>query len=172
VNLREGTRRLALLLGVLGAIAGGFASYLELQSVLSQRARHNRFEQLANSPVVQQARKLCFENSATPDKRPSVEWDRDGKLIPPYCFIPINDERATDYTPSELNSGGIKTVHFQNREVASIEPQDGQTIYPTPAPSAWLYLLIALLPFLGFIIPWGTVRSIGWVAAGFFLRIS
>jgi hypothetical protein len=83
MNLREGTRRLALLLGVLGAIAGGFASYLELQSVLSQRARHNSFEQLANSPVVQQARKFCFENSATPDKRPSVEFDRDGKLIPP-----------------------------------------------------------------------------------------
>jgi len=168
VNLREGTRRLALLLGVLGAIAGGFASYLELQSVLSQRARHNRFEQLANSPVVQQARKFCFENSATPDKRPSVRWDRDGKLIPPYCFIPINDEHATDYTPSELNSGGIKTVHFQNREVASIEPQDGQTLYPTPSPSAWLYLLVALFPVFGFFIPWGAIRAIGWVAAGFF----
>src|SRR5271157_5971157 len=57
VNLREGTRRLALLLGVTGAILAGFASYMELQTVLNQRARHNRFEQLATSEVVQQERK-------------------------------------------------------------------------------------------------------------------
>jgi hypothetical protein len=40
MNLAEGTRRLALLLGVVGAILAGFASYLELQTVLGQRARH------------------------------------------------------------------------------------------------------------------------------------
>jgi hypothetical protein len=57
VNLREGTRRLALLLGTVGAILGGFASYLELQSILNQTERHNRFEQLASSDVVQQERK-------------------------------------------------------------------------------------------------------------------
>ena len=57
MNLREGTRRLALLLGVVGAILGGFASYLFLQPALEQRARHNRFEQLANSDVVKQERK-------------------------------------------------------------------------------------------------------------------
>ena len=32
MNLKEGTRRLALLLGVVGAILGGFASYLVLQT--------------------------------------------------------------------------------------------------------------------------------------------
>jgi len=42
MNLREGTRRLALLLGVVGTIFGGFASYMELQTVQNQRARHNR----------------------------------------------------------------------------------------------------------------------------------
>ena len=56
MNLKEGTRRFALLLGAAGAILGGFASYMELQTVLSQRARHNRFEKLANSDVVKQAR--------------------------------------------------------------------------------------------------------------------
>jgi hypothetical protein len=89
------------------------------------------------------------------------------KLVPPYCFIPVDDPNAADYTPSELNNGGIKTVHFENREIASIETQDGQTLYLTPAPSAWLYLSVALFPFLGFFIPWGVVRAIGWVVAGF-----
>lgn len=54
MNLREGTRRLALLSGVVGAILGGFASYLELRNTLDQRERHNEFEQLVNSDVVKQ----------------------------------------------------------------------------------------------------------------------
>jgi hypothetical protein len=171
MNLREGTQRLALLLGVLGAILGGFASYVELQTTLAQRTRHNKFEQLANSSVAEQARKNCFESSAPSEHGPWGKYQpplpKGFKLIPPYCFNPINDPNAFDYTPSELNSGGIKTVHFENREIASIEPQDGQTLYPTPAPAAWLYLLIALFPVLGFLIPWGAIRAIGWVGAGF-----
>ena len=56
MNLKEGTRRLALILGAVGALLGGFASYMELQTVLSQRALHNKFERFANSDVVTQAR--------------------------------------------------------------------------------------------------------------------
>lgn len=29
------------------------------------------------------------------------------------------------------------------------------------------YLLIAILPVLGFFLPWGAVRAFGWVIAGF-----
>ena len=57
MNLREGTRRLALLFGVVGAILGGVFSYAQLQSVMRQRADHRQFEQLAGSPVAQQARR-------------------------------------------------------------------------------------------------------------------
>jgi hypothetical protein len=162
---------------VAGAILGGFASYLELQSVLNQRARHNKFEQLAASDVVRQARKGCFETNAPSEHQPWEKYQtsqknlprlpKGDKLIPPYCFIPDDEPNASYYTPSELNSGGIKTVHFENREIASIEPQGGQTLYPTPAPATWLYLLIALFPVLGFLIPWGAIRTIGWVGAGF-----
>ena len=69
MNLREGTRRLALLLGVVGAILGGYFSFLYLQ--------------------------------------------------------------AGD------------------------------------APAGWEYLLGTLFPILGFFIPWGAIRAIGWVVAGF-----
>ena len=145
MNLKEGTRRLALLLGVAGAILGGFASYLELQSVMDQRARHNRFEQLANSDVVQQERKS------------QAGW---------VSIDPQSGER----TPWEqqVGKGGIKTIHWtQDNQIESIETQDGQYLFSTPAPSASSYLLIAFFPILGFFIPWGAVRAIGWVAAGF-----
>lgn len=175
MNLREGTRRLALLLGVVGAIAGGFVSYLELQTTLEQRTRHNKFEQLANPSLVQQARRSCFGSSAESEHGPWEKYQTPQenspplptKLVPPYCMFPIDDPNAADYTPSEVNNGGIKAVHFENREIASIETPDGQTHYPTPAPGAWSYLLIAILPVLGFLIPWGVVRAIGWMVAGF-----
>jgi hypothetical protein len=57
VNLREGTRRLALLLGGLGAIVGAIGSYSYLQPVMHQRELHRAFEQLATSDIVKQERK-------------------------------------------------------------------------------------------------------------------
>jgi hypothetical protein len=148
MNLREGARRLALLLGVAGAILGGGVSYLQLQQTLHQRADHKRFEQLANSDVLQQerkARQAGWENVPAPEKG---FWE--------------------EYTPSRLNADGMKVIHWtENWAVASIETQDGQTLYPTPAPSAWSYAAIVLLPLFGFLIPWGAVRAIGWVGAGF-----
>lgn len=68
-------KRLALFLGVLGAITGGVASYLVLSDVLATRARHNAFEQLANSEVVQQQRKLLqidFSAGLVPKQLPPL----------------------------------------------------------------------------------------------------
>lgn len=141
MNLREGTRRLALLFGAAGTILCAVLSYAQLQSLMRQRADHMRFEQLANSPAVEQERK---------------DW-----------FL-VNLPAGAIPDPSKLNKGGVGTIHWnRNLEIASIETQDGQTLYPTPAPGAWSYALIAILPLLGFFIPWGAVRAIGWVLAGF-----
>jgi hypothetical protein len=148
MNLREGTRRLALLLGAAGAIVGGFASYTFLQDIQSQRARHDRFEIQAGSDVIQRLRKEHRES-----KDP---FEANVKTVMPGCC-------------------GIKEIAWDTEHVwndasgiYSIETDSGQTLYPTPAPSAWLYLLTALFPVAGFVIPWGAVRAIGWVGAGFF----
>ena len=98
MNLKEGTRRLALLLGAVGAIVGGVASYSELQTILKLRASHNRFEQLAASPVAQQARRslevVCADGHA--DNQCGDEQ-----------YVPM----------SEVNSGGIKTIYWiRNKE--------------------------------------------------------
>ncbi len=145
MNLREGTRRLALLLGVAGAVLGGFASYMELQTVLAQRERHNKFDQLASSDVVQQERRSQSGwVSIDPKTGERIQWDQ------------------------QVDKGGIKTIHWtKDNDIESIETTDGRTVYPTPAPAAWEYLLIVLFPVFGFFIPWGVVRSIGWVGTGF-----
>jgi hypothetical protein len=272
MNLREGTRRLALLLGVIGAMVGGVASYLELQPILDQMARHKSFERLANSDVVKQVRKaiqvpgfgppenpppafnpnLPYEAVASdpiqefmalpleqqlstlqqlsPDKQDKLlakvkeyrskqtapaermrvpqlgpmpdqmtleefgqrikakypqyanlsDADIANKVIAKYpqykAFIKaasgnkyeIVDPDDWKVIADEVDRGGIKTIHWtKDYGIESIDTEDGQTLYPTPAPSAWRYLLIVLFPILGFFIPWGAVRAIGWVGAGF-----
>ena len=215
MNLREGTRRLALLLGVIGAILGGFASYAELQSVLSQRERHNKFERLVNSDVAKNERnawtlalryapKDAIEalrklpegqqrdvlHSLTQEERAdllarlkcaSTQWGVDSTVaiqenlsqVDRWVQYAQNDPYACTAEPidpriSTVNKGGIKAIHWtKTLGVESIEIDDGQTLYPSPAPSAWLYLLIALFPLFGFFIPWGAIRAIGWVGAGF-----
>jgi hypothetical protein len=169
VNLKEGTRRLALLLGVAGTILGGFGAYLELQSVLEQRASYAEFERLANSEVVQHERKMMKSESGgrilfkAPDG--SERWvpkDEKDAAIRAGGVVVDDGETAT------LNSGEIKAIHWSNDyRIEEIDTRGSQFLFPTPAPSAWLYCLIVLFPILGFLIPWGAVRAIGWVGAGF-----
>src|SRR5712692_4633381 len=61
MNVKEGMRRLALLLGVLGAALACFASYMVLRDALGARARYKAFELLETSDVVQQERKSVQE---------------------------------------------------------------------------------------------------------------
>jgi hypothetical protein len=146
MNLREGTRRLALLLGVVGAILGGFASYTDLQTVRSQSERHAEFERLtagfANSKLAQRMRQDA-ENDPS-----------DNSVRPDCCGI---EEIAWDKNHIFNHPSGVY----------SITTDSGQILHPTPAPGAWSYGLVAILPILGFFIPWGAVRAIGWVLAGF-----
>lgn len=219
MNLKEGTRRLALLLGVAGAIVGAIGSYSYLQPILHQQELHNRFEQLTNSDVVKRERKTLqaapdfipdtsqaspgswTKNSATQNGQmnraavtPNIQGLPPGAILRPiqpdgapiqfqYVLLPdgsygkfnanaTNDQiRAQvekDFPDAYLSKGGITTIHWSHDYgVTSIETLDGQTLYPTAAPSAWRYLLITILPLFGFIIPWGVVRAIGWVGAGF-----
>ena len=150
MNLKEGTRRLTLPLGAVGAILGGFASYSELQTIREQFASHTRFEQLAVSPAAQNALRSL-------------------KVV---CAQAPSDKQCGDeqYVPmSEINSGGIKTIYWSKDYRAElIQTDDGENLIATsPLPPAWEYLLVAILPILGFFIPWGAVRALSWVGAGF-----
>jgi hypothetical protein len=233
MNLREGTRRLALLLGVAGAILGAIGSYSYLQPILHQRELHKIFEQLAESDVVKAQRKilqspdpLASNGKPTPDSGGhDIEGLPPGAILKPLAkhqgrygredvrdpwdeaaadkgamaawqqgqptqwqYVKLPDGNYQQFPasysdaqihavlqrnypnlfPSTVSKDGIKTINWNHDfAVASIEMADGQTLSSTPAPAAGQYLLVALLPLFGFIIPWGAVRAIGWVVAGF-----
>ena len=254
MNLKEGTRRLALLLGMIGLILGGFVSYFQLQSTMSQKANHQRFERAAVR--IEQLGKKTQEaypvykdidagdlgwrvlvkypqfwpwvsGSTTHQPELPKPWETYQAEQTPQPGAPATPMFAPDGTlrwiPNSMldramKSGGQQAVlivdpdgterwapqghvrgllkagaklapagdsqkmidarnaanHSALSEKADydwrtlgIQTPSGQRFYPTPAPSAWSYLLIAILPILGFFIPWGAVRAVGWVVAGF-----
>ena len=121
---------------------------------MRQRADHQRFEQLANFPAVQQACESCLP-----------PWLRHWKIPPRLGDVVVQRQPRQ---PTDLKSGGIKTVYWtENLEVKSIETTGGDTFYPTAAPGIWSFLLIQIPPLFGFVVPWGAVRAVGWVVAGF-----
>jgi hypothetical protein len=166
MNLREGTRRLALLLGVVGAILGGGTTYIELHAALGQRAQHIRFEQLAALDCIQRERQLIRKDRSDAIQE-FIALPEDRQMATLKQLPPENQNKLLAEI-KQRTAGGIKAIHWtMDSEIESIETKDGQTIYPTPSPGAWTYLLIALFPVLGFFIPWSAIRAIGWVGAGF-----
>jgi hypothetical protein len=95
MNLKEGTRRLALLLGAVGAILGGFASYGELRTILNQGGRL-----LAASDVIQIALYLILG-----------------------FFIPWGAVRAIGW----VGSGFVATSNSSESTFATDEDSSGQT---------------------------------------------
>ncbi len=207
MNVREGMRRLALLVGVLGAAFGCFGSYVVSRDALAARERNRAFELLATSDVVQQERKSLQEEHES-WFRPWVDGWEDYQRVPTpprdivaawKSFSPEHrEELLAKMTPeqkhklrtviedqtqqgeqdpyagiampsSKVNKEGIRTIFWKkDYGVYSIETEDGATLYETPAPTRWPFFLAAILPVLGFVIPWASVRGLAWVGVGFF----
>jgi hypothetical protein len=217
MNFKEGMRRLALLLGVLGATLGCFASYMVLRDGMAARARYKTFELSATSDVIQQERnswtltlryapdkaietfrklpenqqrdvfgRLTQEERADlaaklkceplPSGSPSTAATMENlSHVDPYAEYqhakddPYACTAELDPPRSTVNKGGIKTIHWtKDLGVESIETEDGATLYPTPRPTLWPYLLAVIFPVFGFVIPWGLVCTLAWVGVGFF----
>jgi len=83
MNFKEGMRRLALLVGALGATLGCFASYVVLRDATAEWRRYKAFELLATSNVVQQER---------------ISWVL-AKL--PQGYTPASSEVSKDMTPEQ-----------------------------------------------------------------------
>jgi hypothetical protein len=67
----------------------------------------------------------------------------------------------------ERNEIRTFTLGKTAEEVLSVERLDGTTLYPATAPAVWEWLGVFAMPALGFLLPWGAIRVLSWVAQGF-----
>jgi hypothetical protein len=120
---QKGIRRLALLLGIAGAICAAFASFVEFLPSLKQAARHYGFENLANSQAVQDSRNcwkgLLTERGCNEEKRgPGGVKHQLGAMEAPMAWslvfpnsqaVPLRDGLIRDF-PISMNHEQIEDV--------------------------------------------------------------
>ena len=106
----------------------------------------------------------------------------DGNILPPPPPSPPPDPKAPiDWSHSHVmpggwvtgdrvvsvNAGGISDVLLDPAgAVLSIGFPDNEAVYKAEFPT--IPLAAFLYPILGFLIPWGVVKTLTWIGAGFF----
>lgn len=196
VNFREGMRRLGTALGVLGAAAGVFGSYSSLNYLHQRSLSHREFERLVASQSLRSFCHIDYEIRGTVYQFPCTYSDeqverillktgviKDKESFTGDVFEQVAREnarapKASPENPRQVGTDGILRVHFDELEIARdhrllperidwIETDRGVRIYRTEQPSRKLYWGASVLPLLGFLMPWGIVKAITWIGAGF-----
>jgi hypothetical protein len=144
MNGREGMRRVGLAFGIIGGLAGSLFAYNELDDTLRQRERAQSFAALLT----------------TPPAHVRIPPDTSGRSL------------TVDFQ-SDPDNRGISTIDYsrsavdQPFEIDSFEKASGEHIRKTDFPPFSDYLFVAVIPMLGFLVPWGLMKALAWVGAGF-----
>lgn len=231
MNIREGSRRVGILLGVLGATIGFVAEDHDGMNLWTAHAANRQFDSLMSAPTMVQVSKAAnvehardVENAdlgrRVKERFPGVygdltnsdlgkkvrarypdgSWEKHAKDVSPSPVQPKTDASKTGkFTPPPLSShegptlpldlptsapwesapkvGFVVVIHHDGlREanvdsdgiIQSIRLEAGQVVERGEPPVVASYLKVLLYPLLGFLIPWGTIHALSWVAIGFF----
>jgi hypothetical protein len=101
-----------------------------------------------------------------------VEWEGDKPPTNKEANHIIERQLDDQIKGYQVNVGDVRTLHFDNKgKVAGFTKRNGQTVYDQSAPSFSKYIAPFVFPFLCFLIPWGTVKTITWIGVGFFTSL-
>jgi len=151
-------RRLSIVIGVLGAIVGGFQAYKLLRNVPSERYQHKIYEELTTEQIVKReqalllaARKdgIVFWHPLTSyvgdphAKKLDVVGQDDSAQEVAYETL---EKRYVEMISPELRqptaSNEIRVIFWKpDLTVDFFDMQGGGYVSSEPSPSAWLYLL-------------------------------
>ena len=59
--------------------------------------------------------------------------------------------------------------HVSAGDIGYVETSDARIVNRSDRPNIWSFLLIAAFPVLGFVLPWGGIRTLTWIGTGFFV---
>ena len=187
MNVREGVRRLGILLGACGGILGGCFAYRDAKATWDSHIAFRKFESLMATPTMRKVAKTAldyqhdnpqgttngdggdwFERNK-PDARDEKHGESGGVRADPWEEAAKEYKREPGGIVVAVNLAGIKHVTVNKSGlISSIELSTGEHIQRTDAPRAQTYVGILLYPVLGFLIPWGGIRILAWVGSGFF----
>jgi hypothetical protein len=191
VNVREGSRRLALVAGFVGLGLGIIPASDKSNDVRKDIGDRQEFESLSKynpDSVFDLASEI---RSAFPDSYKDLsdselvqrfsnkvrELSGRGESYDASLYTKVRGPDDKLYlfplrTTKEIAKAYFRrtpTIYYTKEGVISyIRTAEGRTLYNEAAPSKWmLYLPFGYFPLLGFFIPWGAVRTVAWVVLGF-----
>jgi hypothetical protein len=185
MNVREGMRRLGIVLGVVGCAIGILFGYESARQLWDVHTAHQRFESLMASPTMlslaKQVRWFSTENRK-----------KAGELAADPEFLKLSDDEQkyilglakdqgfsptlTGAAPSDenhiidvqVNLEGVKKVNVDKfGRISLIELSTGESIPRTEPPTLMAFVGLLLYPISGFLAPWGAIRVLVWLGAGF-----
>jgi hypothetical protein len=162
MNVREGTRRLALLFGCCGAIVGALLGYSAYRNAVSSfdpdafmaSQQAHGANQFGDLPVEEPA-------ASTAQNSPPAEWvPPELRDAPPAKWVPpLKDDKVVEVP-------GVGKVSFPARMSDDAIAAKIKAMGAKPL-SVKNYIVPLLSPALGFLLCWGAVRMLAWVAIGF-----
>jgi hypothetical protein len=224
MNFREGMRRTGIVLGILGACAGGVLAYADASPLWQAWHEQRRLQALLATPTVRRATGVDWfaKHSPSADRRrdadarvdPSVPAGSGSRLQPRFQMSPIDPETLSVPAGSEsrfqwkpipdvgevnrrfgerssadqgtlywegiwlesfapdANRDGISLIRYAGRTVTSLELSTGERLQlcgggPCPVSFPRTFVVPLLFPLAGFLLPWGSLKTITWVASGF-----
>ena len=191
MNLREGMRRVGMVLGLIGFCVGSFVAYDYVNKLLGQAAAAREYQAqselkakyevkrpdgkiitvegprgASEEEVIAQAQKLfnvfgdpIIENEPKPQVPKGYRLDDNREPIS-SAWRPVDewDQYRTKPQP------GAKTpkppVYLDD---------EGNPVGAAKAPSFWQYLQALAFPLFGFLMPWGTLKTLTWIGIGFYI---
>jgi hypothetical protein len=105
-------------------------------------------------------------------QKPGAKLAQGGTAIPGAAPGPVDMPAGTVPVPADtvlINADGIREAMMdKGRIVRAIHLATGEWIEESSPPPLKSYVVPLLYPILGFILPWGAIRALTWLGAGFF----
>lgn len=140
MNIREGFRRFSLVFGLLGFVAGLVVATVEAFPAAAAFKEYSRLNKLKKDFNIQ-----------------SSIYDVDRARS-----AGVPDDVMFNYLESheKWNTDAILRAGYSKAEVLSV-------VKESPRAPIFDLLAVVMFPLAGFFIPWGALRSIGWMIDGF-----
>ncbi|MEQ1883720.1 MAG: hypothetical protein ABL967_01575 [Bryobacteraceae bacterium] len=173
MDIREGMRRLSLVVGFLGGSAGGFLVYPEVKPTWDACMYYRNFSDAASLPTVQKALKSARAYRGAAHKLNYANGEVIEPSPPPHntaskdTFWEDIEFQARGDKDVSINTDGISMLILDTAgEISSIHFSSGEVVQATVRPTFPFSLF--LYPILGFFVPWAAIRTLTWIGEGFF----
>lgn len=141
LNYRERPRKIAISFCLVGIIAGGVLGELLRESMVETSHQHMVFTALLDTSEVRAA--LAAKSGS-------------------------NSAAANEMV--QVNGPWARDLFWQDGHVAYFVLADGTFYFDSSRPPLWVFPMVLLCPVLGFLIPWGLMKTLSWIGVDYLAK--